>query len=326
VQLSIGHVEGDTLRCRYHGWQFDAAGQCIDQPAEPEPFCKKIRIQAYPVEEHLGLVFAYLGDGPPPPFPRWPEIDALIKKARGAPSSVAIMPFNFFQSEENIVDDTHVPFLHGNKPFPGQTGELSTRMGIPHIRAEETPFGLTQFVEHPTRPVDAVDRTTLIHFLMPNQVHMYAADADTTLMIWYVPIDDTKHLHFVVFLPRDVRKKDYVPQPPPPGYAALLSAPADLTEPIRCVLDGKPPTLNGVKLEGDYPNRIRVEDGVVLAGQGAIAARSGERLGQGDAAVILLRKLWTRDLRLLAAQKPTTPYQRSEFVAEYERHVGPVDD
>ena len=47
AQLSIGWVEGDHLRCRFHGWAYDATGQCIEQPAEPEPFCGKIRIASY---------------------------------------------------------------------------------------------------------------------------------------------------------------------------------------------------------------------------------------------------------------------------------------
>src|SRR5262245_26704270 len=42
TQLSTGWVEGDNLRCFYHGWLYGPDGQCIEQPAEPEPFCQKI--------------------------------------------------------------------------------------------------------------------------------------------------------------------------------------------------------------------------------------------------------------------------------------------
>src|SRR5262245_23290963 len=28
--LSLGWVEGTAIRCRYHGWKFDATGQCIE--------------------------------------------------------------------------------------------------------------------------------------------------------------------------------------------------------------------------------------------------------------------------------------------------------
>src|SRR6266545_6845813 len=34
TQLSTGWVEGENIRCRYHGWMYDAGGQCLQQPAE----------------------------------------------------------------------------------------------------------------------------------------------------------------------------------------------------------------------------------------------------------------------------------------------------
>src|SRR2546430_9491158 len=75
TQLSTGWVEGDNLRCLYHGWEYDSSGQCIEQPAEPEPFCGKIRLRSYPAQEYLGLIFAYLGDGEAPPLPRRPAVE-----------------------------------------------------------------------------------------------------------------------------------------------------------------------------------------------------------------------------------------------------------
>lgn len=81
TQLSIGWVEGDTIRCRYHGWAYDPTGQCVEQPAEPEPFCQKVSIRAYPTLEYLGLIFAYLGEGDPPPRPRFAlgEEDGVVE-------------------------------------------------------------------------------------------------------------------------------------------------------------------------------------------------------------------------------------------------------
>jgi nitrite reductase/ring-hydroxylating ferredoxin subunit len=43
--LSAGWVEDDCIRCRFHGWKFDASGQCVEQPAEKEAFTEKIRMQ-----------------------------------------------------------------------------------------------------------------------------------------------------------------------------------------------------------------------------------------------------------------------------------------
>ena len=89
MQLSPGWVEGDTIRCFYHGWVYDGSGQCVEQPAESQPFCDKIRIGGYPVQDYLGLVFAYLsapiGEGTPPEFPRYPDFES----SRGCSKSTA---------------------------------------------------------------------------------------------------------------------------------------------------------------------------------------------------------------------------------------------
>src|SRR5512138_265937 len=74
TQLSVGWVEGECIRCFYHGWKYDGTGQCVEQPAEDEAFAKKIKIRSCPTHEFLGLIFAYFGDGAAPPFPAFPEL------------------------------------------------------------------------------------------------------------------------------------------------------------------------------------------------------------------------------------------------------------
>ena len=51
TQLSAGWVEGDCIRCMYHGWLYDSTGQCLEQPAEDKSFAKKIRIRSYPTRD-----------------------------------------------------------------------------------------------------------------------------------------------------------------------------------------------------------------------------------------------------------------------------------
>src|SRR5262249_50786081 len=43
VSLWFGRNEEGGLRCPYHGWKYDAAGNCIEVPSEPAEsgFCKK---------------------------------------------------------------------------------------------------------------------------------------------------------------------------------------------------------------------------------------------------------------------------------------------
>src|ERR671932_1512808 len=70
TQLSTGWVEGDCIRCFYHGWKYDETGQCVEMPAEDPSFPPKVKIQSYLTREYLGFIWAYLGKGEAPEFPR----------------------------------------------------------------------------------------------------------------------------------------------------------------------------------------------------------------------------------------------------------------
>src|SRR5580698_4227311 len=63
--LHTGWVEADQIRCMYHGWRYDGAGQCTEMPAERQ-LMQDVRVAGYPLHEYGGLIFAYLGAGPAP--------------------------------------------------------------------------------------------------------------------------------------------------------------------------------------------------------------------------------------------------------------------
>src|SRR6185369_6945484 len=111
MQLAAGTVEGEAIRCFYHGWKYASDGQCVEQPAEESRFCAKIRIRAYPVREYLGLVFAFLAEGEPPAFPVYPEFEyfeGLLEIDSYQRSC------NYFQNLENALDMSHVGYVHGD--------------------------------------------------------------------------------------------------------------------------------------------------------------------------------------------------------------------
>ena len=60
ADLSFGRLEPEGLRCPFHGWKFDASGQCLETPAEPlgSQLCTRIRQRSYPVREQSGVLFA----------------------------------------------------------------------------------------------------------------------------------------------------------------------------------------------------------------------------------------------------------------------------
>src|SRR5207245_9020905 len=69
ASLFLGRNEADGLRCIYHGWKFDVAGNCVDVPSVPAPadFKQKIHARAYRTAERNGLIWVYMGERSQPP-------------------------------------------------------------------------------------------------------------------------------------------------------------------------------------------------------------------------------------------------------------------
>src|SRR5262245_14241597 len=104
LRLSAGWVEADCLRCFYHGWKYDSAGACVDQPAEKAEARDKVTIASYPTREYLGLIFAYFGAGEPSEFPRFNVYhrDGCFTEVRVSPRQ-----WSYFDQLENSVDEVH---------------------------------------------------------------------------------------------------------------------------------------------------------------------------------------------------------------------------
>src|SRR5215468_4683765 len=72
ASLFFGRNEESGLRCVYHGWKFDSAGNCVDMPSEPAEsnFKSKVHARAYPCVDRNGVIWCYMGSAEtPPPLP-----------------------------------------------------------------------------------------------------------------------------------------------------------------------------------------------------------------------------------------------------------------
>lgn len=296
TQLSAGSVEGDAIRCFYHGWKFDHGGQCIEQPAEESRFCAKIRIRGYPVREYLGLAFAFLGEGEPPEFPLYPEyerFDGLLE------IDSYHRDCNYYQNLENALDMSHVGFVHGDNQgsFAGiGLGRLLT--------AEESDWG----VEYTFRRNDGQLR--IQHFGMPNIFNMYALPTDPEIrwqesLFWWVPIDDVSHMQFSLH------------RVPAAGEAArrirerrqARRSEIDLPHQRLAaeILGGR---MSLAEVDQKRCDFVRLQDDIAQVGQGRIVDRSKDHPGLADVGVIALRKLWRRELLALAQGRETKAWKR----------------
>jgi 5,5'-dehydrodivanillate O-demethylase oxygenase subunit len=65
----------------------------------------------------------------------------------------------------------------------------------------------------------------------------------------------------------------------------------------------------------ERPDQVLIEDGIVLCGQGVLPDRSQNRLGHSDAAIIILRKLYARELAAIEAGEPLTKFPTPDAAA-----------
>jgi len=277
--LSTGTVEGEQLRCFYHGWKYDPSGRCTERPAErtcPE----SLRLRTYPTHETVGLIFAYLGDGEAPPFPPLDPLqgDGVLFV------ETPLRPFNYFRQIENALDEVHFNFVHRVSPFADQ-GMITE---LPELRCEETEFGLSRISKR-----GSIERQT--YFLMPNSNASLFFGARR--QVWRVPIDDTSHISFTVDYLEGTTDEKAEWLAGRRETAARIAAAPPAAEVSAAIVRGELP----VESAKDHPDLLSVQDGVALLAQGVCADRENEALGLSDIHLVKMRRLWSQDLSDLDA-------------------------
>src|SRR5438128_12699833 len=59
--LAMGRLEGDCVRCMYHGLKFDADGHCVEVPGQTAT-PSALRVRSYPVVERSRWIWVWMGD------------------------------------------------------------------------------------------------------------------------------------------------------------------------------------------------------------------------------------------------------------------------
>lgn len=136
--LAGGKVVGDHVQCPYHGWQFDGAGVCRRIPSLGinASIPGRTRVDAYPVEERYGLVFAFLGDLPEAERPPILEVREWGQPGWRATLQHFRIKGNYERSIENGIDPAHNEYVHDTHGFSGSREE---QYKIGEMRMEETP-------------------------------------------------------------------------------------------------------------------------------------------------------------------------------------------
>ena len=149
--LGRGKIQGDCVKCPYHGWEFDGEGACQKVPSlgpggKPP---SRARTDTYPVEERYGLVHVFLGDlaeADRPPIMEIPEYGSEGWRA-------TIQEYNwtvdFQRSVENALDPAHNEFVHPTHGFSGANPDYHVR----ELTADETEWGTGFLTEYDSPPL-----------------------------------------------------------------------------------------------------------------------------------------------------------------------------
>ena len=264
VSLEYGVPEEEGLRCAYHGWMFDTAGRCVEQPAERAAgFREQVGIKAYPVEALGGLVFAYLG---PQPAPLLPRLDLLVWDNVVRHIGITTLPCNWLQCVENALDPVHVEWLHGR--YMDYVWERQGKPIVARNRARHVKIGFDEFSQGIVKrrvmegQSEADENWTVGHPLVfPNILR-----SNGTYQ-WRVPLDDTHTLHITYN-----------------GYRTGMPVKGQERGPVY-----------EIPLEDEYgrvmTEVLLVQDFMAWVGQGEIAERHLEHLGQSDVGIAMMRRM-----------------------------------
>ena len=287
ASLAYGVVEPCGIRCTYHGWIYNEHGECVEQPFEDtvrsgNTFRAHVRLKAYQVATKAGLIWGYLGPAPAPCLMDWDYFHRpgfkLIRLAR--------IPCNWLQCEENAIDPIHFEWLHDNWSLRmrGHRGEYSPK----HLklRFDEFEYG---FVYGRVReggdeqnPLWSVGRACL----WPNGFLTHA-------LTWFVPIDTSSTLSIQLHNFPIPGNQEFEQQRIPFLYE-LAGHDATSVEALGTTLGGTSPASSQVS------SATLRQDVLGMVGQGVVADRSLEHLGESDRGIILLRRRLLSDSKLVA--------------------------
>jgi vanillate O-demethylase monooxygenase subunit len=135
VPLTMGWCEKNSIVCKYHGFRYDAEGQCIEIPAHPgAAIPPKLRLHTYPVEEKYGLIWTCLSGKPALPLPDVAEFyDPKYQHALPDPIDLNAAAG---RQLEGFLDVAHFAWLH-HDTFGDRNNPV-----VPNYPVEKTPTGL----------------------------------------------------------------------------------------------------------------------------------------------------------------------------------------
>jgi phenylpropionate dioxygenase-like ring-hydroxylating dioxygenase large terminal subunit len=297
--LFFARNEECGLRCVYHGWKFDTAGNCVDMPSEPAgtTLQAKVKLLAYPTHEKGGVVWTYMGPKelqPAEPDYEWtraPETHRFVSKT--------FENCNYLQALEGGLDTAHSSFAHNN--HMGDAAVLRQRDRAPGIDVERTDYGYSYIS---TRDMGADGSYVRVyHYVMPaqqmraNLVGWFGGKNETPRLdghIW-VPIDDETSFVYNWMCAYD----ESVPLDPAWLAQRETSMGRGAVDLIPGTFRLKRNQSNDYLIDRSVQKTksftgivgVNTQDFALQEGMGPVSDRTREFLGTSDKAIVAMRRL-----------------------------------
>jgi phenylpropionate dioxygenase-like ring-hydroxylating dioxygenase large terminal subunit len=217
LPLSMGKLEGDDLRCGYHGLKFDASGKCVEIPGQ-ESVPPQARVRSYPVIERFGWLWLWMGEAAkadPALIPDWWWADHE-EWAFTQPDRVHLK-CNYQLIADNVLDVTHLAYVHASSIGAPSITEFPAT-----VERGERMVKLTRWIkDRPAPPLykkaggfpGNVDRWQIVEHVPPCFTVNFAGCQDATrkidLMALSAPTPETAHTtHYFFGFVRNFRLGD----------------------------------------------------------------------------------------------------------------------
>jgi phthalate 4,5-dioxygenase len=296
ASLALGRIEGNGVRCIYHGWKIDVSGCVAEAPTQvtrSAQFAASVRVVHFPVHEAGGLAWVWLGGTEAAAFPDLP-FDGYDRDHSWM--TVSRVPCNWLQGVEGTIDSAHVGFLH--QTWHRQTAKDPDRANLglaldyhPSYETETTAYGMRAAALRRTGDGRTYVRLTEHFMPLVTMVPVGSSHPGDGAVFVISPVDDTHHLVFF---------GTYSDRP--------LEPPEELSGFVAPGLTPDPYDFAG--LQGDHSNRwgqdrqlmdaghftgfgrnLLEEDAAIQSSMGPILDRSRENLSSGDVAVAHARRV-----------------------------------
>lgn len=126
--LSHGQVEGNCLRCMYHGLVFDPSGRCVEIPGQ-ERISPKSRVRRFALVERDHLLWIWMGDAELADArgihdTHWHDCEGWSAERGGSMHFSA----NHLLIVDNLLDFSHLAFVHNRSIGSRKQGSVKPQV------------------------------------------------------------------------------------------------------------------------------------------------------------------------------------------------------